>query len=204
GRRRAPRGGSRHPPPRPARGEPELARRPAAAGDAAVHHLRDHGLRGLLHGLLLHPHRRRERVAGPRDRTARARRGRQHGDPPLELADAPLGADERQERQPLRAEGRDVHDVPARRDVPARPGQRVRPHRLLPRRPRAGLGVLRAHRPARRPRLHRPAAARRGHGALIPRALLQGGAPRARDSRDLLALRRRHVDRRLHDHLHHL
>ena len=64
-----------------------------------------------------------------------------------------------QERQPLRPAGRDVHDLPARRDVPVRPDQRVRPHRLRAAGQRAGLGLLRPHRPARRARLHRPDAA---------------------------------------------
>ena len=36
----------------------------------------------------------------------------------------------------------------------------------------------------------------------LPRPLLAGAPPRRRDPRDLLALRRRHVDRRLHDGLH--
>ena len=36
------------------------------ARDAALHHLGDHGLRGLLHGLLLHPGRGRRRLAGRR------------------------------------------------------------------------------------------------------------------------------------------
>ena len=43
--------------PRAAAGQPQLARRAPAARDAAFHHLRDHGLRRLLHGLLLHPGR---------------------------------------------------------------------------------------------------------------------------------------------------
>ena len=51
----------RGPPPRAARGQPLLAGGARAARDAAFHHLRDHGLRGLLHGLLLHPGRGRRR-----------------------------------------------------------------------------------------------------------------------------------------------
>ena len=43
----------------PPRGQPLLAGGPADARDAAFHHLGDHGLRGLLHGLLLHPGRGR-------------------------------------------------------------------------------------------------------------------------------------------------
>ena len=38
----------------------------------------------------------------------------------------------------------------------------------------------------------------------VPRALQRDGAPRRRGAGHLLALRRRHVDRRLHDRLHHL
>ena len=56
-----------------------LARRAPAARDAAFHHLRDHGLRGLLHGLLLHPGRERRPVVpvGGHDAAGRRRR-RQH------------------------------------------------------------------------------------------------------------------------------
>ena len=54
---------------------------------------------------------------------------------------------------------RDHHDVPARRDVPLRPDQRVPAPRLHPEDERLGVGLLRPHRPARRARLHRPAAA---------------------------------------------
>ena len=41
-------------------------------------------------------------------------------------------------------------------------------------------------------------------GPLVPRPLLARAPPRRRDPRHLLALRRRDVDRRLHDGLHHL
>ena len=58
--------------PRPAAGQPLLAGRPAAARDAAFHHLGDHGLRGLLHGLLLHPGRGGRRLAGARATTCRS------------------------------------------------------------------------------------------------------------------------------------
>ena len=47
------------------------------------------------------------------------------------LTDA-LGADVDQERQPLRAEGRHPHDLPARLLVLVHPDQRVREHRLRP------------------------------------------------------------------------
>ena len=48
--------------------------------------------------------------------------------------------------QPLRAAGGHPDDVPARRDVPVHPDQRVRPHRLRAAGPRAGHDLLRAHR----------------------------------------------------------
>ena len=82
------------PRPRPRRhghdhhGPPEANRssrvEPAAARDAAVHHLRDHGLRGLLHGLLLHPGRRRRPRRGSRSTSTelpKLDRRRQHRDP---------------------------------------------------------------------------------------------------------------------------
>src|SRR6185503_10407920 len=43
-----------------------------------------------------------------------------------------------------------------------------------------------------------------GHDTRVPRALLVGRAPWRRGAGDLLALRRRHVDRRLHLRVHHL
>ncbi len=52
------------------------------------------------------------------------------------------------------------------------PDQRVRPHRLLAPGPCPGHDLLRADRPARRPRRDRPHAARHGHGASVPRPLL--------------------------------
>ena len=134
-------GGSQHPPPgrsrprrapRPAAGQPQLARRGAAARDAAFHHLRGDDLRRVLHRLLLHPHRPGSPVAGSRDRAAGARRGRQHSDPDLLLVHAALGGEVDQERQPLRAEGGDPDDVPAGVHVPVHPDQRVRQHRLRP------------------------------------------------------------------------
>ena len=78
-----------------------------ACSDAAVHHQRDHGLRGLLHGLLLHPGRGHPRRLVPHRRQGPPgrRRGRQHRDPALVVADAALGADVDQERQPLRPAG---------------------------------------------------------------------------------------------------
>ena len=58
------------------------------------------------------------------------------------------------------------------------------------------LDLLRPHRPARRPRLRRPAAAQLRHDPRLPRPLRPGGEgpPRSRGARHLLALRRRHVD----------
>ena len=96
------------------------------------------------------------------------------------------------------------HDVPARLHVPLHPDQRVRPHRVLAAGQRAGHDLLRAHRPARRARLHRPDAAAVRHDPRLPRPLHGRGAPRHRGAGHLLALRRRDVDRRLHDRLHHL
>ena len=58
--------------PRAARGQPLVARGPVPARDAALHHLRGDGLRGLLHGLLLHPGRAGRRMAGARGRTCRS------------------------------------------------------------------------------------------------------------------------------------
>ena len=89
-------------------------------------------------------------------------------------------------------------------DVPLHPDQRVRPHRLLAAGPRPGHDLLRPHGPARRPRHDRPRAAGivtirsfRGHfsaehyhGMEVPG--------------HLLALRRRHVARRVLHRLHHL
>ena len=57
----------RRPPSRAARGQPFLAGRARLPRDAAFHHLGDHDLRGLLHGLLLHPGRGRRRLAAAGD-----------------------------------------------------------------------------------------------------------------------------------------
>ena len=100
------RGRARGPRRPPAGGEQKLAGGGAAARDAAFHHLRDDGLRGLLHRLLLHPHRPGSAMAGAGHPPAGARGGRQHGDPRVLLVHAALGADVDQERQPLRLEGR--------------------------------------------------------------------------------------------------
>ena len=98
-----------------------LAGRGAVPRDAAFHHLRDHALRSVLHGLLLHPGRGRRRLV-PVDgrRAAGGDRRRQHGDPDLlELHDA-LGARGRAQREPPRAAGGPAHHRPARPDVPLR------------------------------------------------------------------------------------
>ena len=81
--------------PRPAGGQPLLAGRAPLARDAAFHHLRDHGLRGLLHGLLLHPGRGAADAVVPVRTGTRApgrRRRRQHGDPDLVVVHDALGA----------------------------------------------------------------------------------------------------------------
>ena len=67
---------------------------------------------------------------------------------------------------------------------------------------RTGDDLLLAHRPARRARVHRPAAAADRDDPLLPRPLHPRGAPRRRGARHLLALRRHHVDSRLLHRLH--
>ena len=150
-------------PPRPAGGQPLLARRAADARHAAFHHLGDHGLRGVLHGLLLHPRGRRaprwpaegtelpKLIAGVNTAILLSSSITMHWALESAKSDNRFGA-----------EGRHPHDLPARRDVPLHPDQRVRPHRLRAAGPRAGHDLLRAHRPARRARLRRPDAARDG------------------------------------------
>ena len=69
------------------------------------------------------------------------------------------------------------------------------------RRRRVCLHILRPHGPSRRPRLHRPLAPDLCRGARVSRPLLAGALPWSRDPRDLLALRRRNVDRGVHDGL---
>ena len=88
--------------PRPAAGQPVVARRPVAARDGPFHHLRGDGLRGLLHGLLLHPGRAGRRVAGRGRAPAEGHRGRQHGDPDLVVVHAALGRALAQAGQPPR------------------------------------------------------------------------------------------------------
>ena len=66
---------------------------------------------------------------------------------------------------------------------------------------RPGDDLLRPDRPARRARLHRPDPALDRDRPLVPRPLLARAAPRAQRAGHLLALRRHHVDRRVHDGL---
>ena len=61
------------------------------------------------------------------------------------------------------------------------------------------IDLLRPHRPARSARLRRADAAGGRDDPLLPRPLHAGAPPRRRDPRDLLALRRRNVDRGVHD-----
>ncbi len=68
---------------------------PPTARDAAFHHLRDHDLRRLLHGLLLHPRRPGRPLAGARHEDPGRGRRLQHGDPDLLVLHAALGGDRR-------------------------------------------------------------------------------------------------------------
>ena len=70
-----------------------------------------------------------------------------------------------------------------------------------PSRQRAGHDLLRADRPARRPRLRGAHAAHVRHDPRLPRPLHGQGAPRRRGAGHLLALRRRDVDLRVLDGL---
>ncbi|CAA9467971.1 MAG: Cytochrome c oxidase polypeptide III, partial [uncultured Solirubrobacteraceae bacterium] len=182
--------------------QPVLACRGAAARDAALHHLRGDGLRRLLHRLLLHPGGAGAGVAGPGRRASQADRRRQHGDPGDVVLHAALGGGLDQGREPAGIAGGHLHHADAGRHLPVHPDQRVRQHRLRAPGQRSGDDLLRPHGPARRPRLHRTAAAADRHYPVLPRALLGARAPRRRGPRDLLALRRRHVDRRLPHRLH--
>ena len=139
------------------------------------------------------------RLAAGAVRAAGRGRRHQHGDPRLLELHDPLRAGVDPARQPHRPQARPRPDLAARRDLPLHPDQRVRPHRLQRPRPRLRLDLLRPHRPARRPRLRRPAAAQLRHDPRLPRPLRPRGQgpPRRRGARHLLALRRRHVDHRL-------
>src|SRR5262249_51633655 len=61
--------------------------------------------------------------------------------------------------------------------------------------------LLLPHRPARSARLRRPLDSSLHDDPRVSRPLLSGTSPRRRDRRNLLAFRRRHVDRRLLDRL---
>ncbi len=87
-------------------------------------------------------------------------------------------------------------------DLPDGPDQRVLPRRLRRRRERAVVDLLRPHRPARSARLRRAHAALVRDDPRVPRPLHGEGAPRRRDTRHLLALRRRDVDHRVLVDLH--
>ena len=141
--------------PRAAGGQSVLADRAPAAGDAAVHHLGDHDLRRVLHGLLLHPGRPGRPVAGAGDDDPGRRRGVQHVHPAVVVGHPPLGGDVDQEQQPRRPEGRDPLDAVPRDDVPVRADQRVRPPRLRAEGQRPGDDLLRPDRPPWCPRLRR-------------------------------------------------
>ena len=73
---------------------------------------------------------------------------------------------------------------------------------FAPARHRPGLGLLRPDGAARRARVHRPDPAGHRHDPGLPRALHARVAPGHRGAGHLLALRRRDVDRRVHDGLH--
>src|SRR5450759_1745997 len=187
--------------PRTASGPPLLTRGGADPRDAALHHLRGNDLRRLLHGVLLHPGGQPRSLARPRHRPSGGGGRDQHGNPALLLADHPLGAGLDQERQPLGPTGRHAHHLPARPDLSHRSGQRVHPHRLRPPRLRPRHDLLRPHGPARGARVHRSGDAADGDHPRLPRPLLGRASPGHGGARDLLALRRRDVGRRVHDRL---
>ena len=189
--------------PRAADREPELAGRPARARDVPLHRVGGHGLRLVLHGLLLRARRRR------------ARPGRE---PPFQLPvfvagvntailvtsslHDPLGAPVDQARQPRRASRPGWCSRSRSGSSSCSRSPRVLADRLRAERRRVRVDLLRADRPPRRPRLHRPDPAHVRRDPRVPRALLGRPPPRRRDPGDLLALRRRNVDRGLHDDLH--
>src|SRR5581483_1569548 len=102
----------------------------------------------------------------------------------------------------LRPARRPSADVPDGADVPDHAGHRVLAHRLQHVRRRVRDDLLLPDRAPRRARLRGPHDSRVHDDSRVPRALLARASPRRRDRRDLLALRRRHVDHRLHDRLH--
>ena len=187
-------------PSRAADREPELADRADDPRDVPVHRLRGDAVRLVLHGVLLRARRQPGRLvdlAAAAVRVPEVRRRRQHRDPRhLELHDA-LGPAVDQAQQPPRPAGGSRADDPDGNGVPADPVHRVRARRVQHERRRVRLGLLRPHRPPRRPRLRRPDAAHDRGRAGVPGPLLARAPSRRRAPGDLLALRRRHVDRRV-------
>src|SRR2546429_417447 len=105
--------------------EPQLARQRVDPRDAALHRVRDHAVRRVLHGVLLRPRRQRDSVAAAALRAAGVRRGSQHRDPrDLELHDA-LGVAVDQARKPRGPAGRPAADLPDGPRLPVDAGARV-------------------------------------------------------------------------------
>ena len=125
-------------------------------------------------------------------------RRRQHRDPDLLLVHAALGPDVDQEGQPLRAEGRasSPRSCSAARSSSSR-STSTRTSASPPRTTPSRRSSTRSPACTARTCSSASAAADRD-GPRLPRALQPRGAPRRRDTRDLLALRRHHVDRGLH------
>ena len=107
-----------------------------------------------------------------------------------------------QARERLGPARRAAAHLPHGTDVPHHAGDRVLAHRLQHGRRRLRDDLLLPHRPARRARLRRPLDPAVHDDPGLPRALLRRAPSRRRDRRDLLALRRRDVDRRVRDGLH--
>ena len=172
--------------------EPVVASRAAAARDAAFHHLRDHALRSVLHGLLLHPGRGEQRRGRPRATHL-----------PVAIAGVntaillsssvtmhwALEGAKRENRAALRIGLLTTFLLGAH--LPDGPDQRVLPRRVRRRRERPVVDLLRPHRAPRRARLRRAHPAPVREHPRLPRPLHRQGAPRRRGARDLLALRRR-------------
>ena len=193
----------RRPAPRPPDREPELADRVDGSRHVPLHRVGGDALRRLLHGVLLHSRRQpgSRAVAAPALPPASVRGGREHGGAAdVELHDA-LGAAVDQARQPGRHEGRARAHAPDGPRLPADADARVRADRVQPLRRGVRDDLLRPHRPARRACLRRADAALDGDRARISRPLHPGAPPRGRDPRNLLALRRRNVDRGVRDDL---
>src|SRR5919204_4346018 len=180
----------------------ELAGRRAHARDVPLHRLRGDALRLLLHGLFLHPGREPPALAAASVPSAGLRRVREHLHPgDVELHDA-LGAAVDQTRQPRRHASRADADLPDGPDVPAHAAARVRAGRLHPARPGVRDDLLLPDGTPRSARLRRPDDPRGDDDARVSGPLQPRGSPRRRDRGDLLALRGRNVDSRVHDRLH--